>query len=223
MATTSQKACSATQAAMAGPMLPPRAESAAKRGRDGPISHMQQQQPLHWGQVKGDPPRAQAYVSRVRVLRMGKSRLTVFDGDRPNWRTFGELVTRVCVCVWWWPPPPRRNGHEPPFGIVRSCSEIVRCVFKQAPARARTNDGADGRRCAVRGGDGCSCAYSKIEERVWSAPSSATTQDWRLLASGRSSGWRQGCQAPFGENTCEEGMEHPHTAAAQRCSCADIR
>ena len=60
------------------------ASVAAKRGRDGPISHLIEQQPLHWGAYKGAPPKPQAYVCRTRVLKVGNSRVTVFDGERPN-------------------------------------------------------------------------------------------------------------------------------------------
>ena len=60
------------------------ASIAARRGRDGPISHLIEQQPLHWGAIKGKAPLAQAYVSRTRVLMVGGSRQTVFDGDAPN-------------------------------------------------------------------------------------------------------------------------------------------
>lgn len=44
---------------------------AAKRGRDGPIAHISQSQPLNWGVVKGDPPKPTAYTQsgESRALR----------------------------------------------------------------------------------------------------------------------------------------------------------
>ena len=56
----------------------------ARRGKDGPISHLQQQQPhQQWG-AKGDS-RAHATVSRVRVVKVaGGGRVVEYDGPRPN-------------------------------------------------------------------------------------------------------------------------------------------
>ena len=78
------------------------ASLAAKRGRDGPIAHLIETQPLHWGKQKGAGPMAQAYVSRTRVLKVGSSRITVFDGPAPNSpRRKGP------------PPPPPNGGYDP--------------------------------------------------------------------------------------------------------------
>ena len=57
---------------------------AAKRGGDGHISHLIQQQPLHWGFVKGPGPLPVAYVSSTRVLTFGRSRVLDFGGPTPN-------------------------------------------------------------------------------------------------------------------------------------------
>ena len=57
---------------------------AAKRGNDGHVSHILQEQPTWWGKGNGAPPHSKAYVSGVRVLKIGGSRVTVFDGPRPN-------------------------------------------------------------------------------------------------------------------------------------------
>ena len=56
--------------------------STARRGRDGPIAHLQQLQPLHWGRGtsrNGAPPRPQGITSRVRVLKVGNGRQLVYD------------------------------------------------------------------------------------------------------------------------------------------------
>ena len=57
---------------------------AAKRGRDGPIAHLIEQQPTNWGASKGPPAMAQAYVCRTRVIKVGNGRMTVYDGPSPN-------------------------------------------------------------------------------------------------------------------------------------------
>ena len=71
------------------------ASVAAKRGRDGPISHLIEQQPLHWGAYKGPGPKSQVYVSRTRVLKVGNSRVTVFDGEKPNSPKRGAAPPRM--------------------------------------------------------------------------------------------------------------------------------
>ena len=57
------------------------ASIAAKRGKDGRIAHLLEQQPLHWGNVKGPGPMSQAYVTKTRVLKVGNSRVCVYDGE----------------------------------------------------------------------------------------------------------------------------------------------
>ena len=57
---------------------------AAKRGGDGHISHLIQQQPLHWGFVKGPPPKPVGYTSSTRVLTFGRSRIIDYGGPAPN-------------------------------------------------------------------------------------------------------------------------------------------
>lgn len=57
---------------------------AAKRGGDGHISHLIQQQPLHWGFIKGPPPKPVGYTSSTRVLTFGRSRIIDYGGTTPN-------------------------------------------------------------------------------------------------------------------------------------------
>ena len=56
------------------------ASIAAKRGKDGRIAHLLDAQPLHWGNVKGPGAKPHAYVPRTRVLKVGNSRVCVYDG-----------------------------------------------------------------------------------------------------------------------------------------------
>jgi hypothetical protein len=63
---------------------------AAKRGGDGHISHLIEDQPLHWGRTRGPAPPKHAYTSSVRVLSVRNAhgvvigRRTVFEGEAPN-------------------------------------------------------------------------------------------------------------------------------------------
>ena len=58
----------------------------ARRGKDGPIAHLTNEQPLHWGGgSSGGPPLTRGTASRVHVIKVaGGGRMTVFDGERPN-------------------------------------------------------------------------------------------------------------------------------------------
>jgi hypothetical protein len=54
----------------------------ARRGKDGPLAHSLEQQPLPEGHA---PPRALASPTRVRVISVaGGGKMCVFDGPRPN-------------------------------------------------------------------------------------------------------------------------------------------
>ena len=90
------------------------AATVEKRGRGGGLG--EQAQPGHWGHSGAtgrSPPRREAYVSSVRVLKVGSSRVTVFDGPAPSSPPRGRKVMptgKTCSSLYEdedaarWPP-----------------------------------------------------------------------------------------------------------------------
>ena len=55
----------------------------SRRGKDGPLAHLHLEQPNQWGRP-GDTKQSHGYGKGVHVVTVGRGKMMVFDGPRPN-------------------------------------------------------------------------------------------------------------------------------------------